>query len=236
MADTLFYSPNIRQTLLLPETESQHCVKVLRMREGDTLTVTNGKGSFFECALAQAHPKHCLVNILKETFIERNSHPAFHIAFAPTKQMERNEWFVEKAVEIGIDRITPILCHFSERKELKKERIEKIAIAAMKQSKQAFLPQIEEMTRFDDVIRQSFDGKKFIAHCYDLQPKTPLAQLYAKGENAMILIGPEGDFSLDEVQNAVEAGFAPVSLGQTRLRSETACLASLHTLHVINHQ
>lgn len=233
MADTLFYSPDIRQTSLLPEKESQHCVKVLRMREGDELTVTDGKGFFYECVLVQPKPKQCLVSI--QDSIERTKGWIFNlqIAFAPTKQMERNEWFVEKAVEIGIDAITPMITHYSERKEIKTERLEKIAISAMKQSQQAYLPEIDEMTGFDRLISQPFNGKKYIAHCYDL-PKTPLSQLYKKGENALILIGPEGDFSLEEVKKAIAAGFEPVALGESRLRTETACLAAIHTIHVVN--
>ncbi|WP_298652751.1 16S rRNA (uracil(1498)-N(3))-methyltransferase [uncultured Proteiniphilum sp.] len=233
MADTLFYSPGIRQNSLLPEKESQHCVKVLRMREGDRLTVTDGEGSFYECILIQAHPKHCLVSIQNSVDKPKGWNYGLRIAFAPTKQMERNEWFVEKAVEIGIDRFTPILCNYSERKEIKKERLEKIAVSAMKQSQQAYLPEIEELTGFEEFISRPVSGKKYIAHCYDL-PKEPLAQLYQKEEDVLILIGPEGDFSPEEVEKAIASGFEPVTLGESRLRTETACLAAIHTIHVIN--
>jgi 16S rRNA (uracil1498-N3)-methyltransferase len=233
MADTLFYSPDIRQSSLLPEKESQHCVKVLRMQEGDTLTVTDGKGRFYECTLVQAHPKQCMVNIQHSVEIPKGWNYRLRMAFAPTKQTERNEWFVEKAVEIGIDGITPILCRYSERKEIKKERLEKIAVSAMKQSQQAYLPEIEELAGFEEIISRPFDGKKYIAHCYDL-PKEPLAQLCKKGDDTLILIGPEGDFSREEVEKAIAAGFAPVALGQSRLRTETACLAAIHTVHVVN--
>jgi len=234
MADTLFYSPAIRQNSLLPEKESQHCVKVLRMREGDKLTVTDGKGSFYECILVQPNPKQCMVSIQNSIERPKGWDYNLQLAFAPTKQMERNEWFVEKAVEIGIDTITPILCHYSERKEIKTERLEKIAISAMKQSQQAYLPEIEELTGFKDIISQPFNGKKYIAHCYDL-PKEPLSQLYQKGEDALILIGPEGDFSQEEVEKAIAAGFEPVTLIKSRLRTETACLVAIHTIHVINN-
>lgn len=234
MADTLFYSPGIRQNSQLPEKESQHCVKVLRMREGDRLTVTDGQGFFYECMLLQANPKQCLVSIQNSIEKPKGWNYSLRIAFAPTKQMERNEWFVEKAVEIGIDRFIPILCNHSERKEIKKERLEKIAVSAMKQSQQAYLPQIEELTRFEDIITQPFNGKRYIAHCYDL-PKEPLVHLYKKGEDALILIGPEGDFSREEVEKAIAAGFEPVNLGESRLRTETACLAAIHTTHVVNN-
>ncbi|WP_026327380.1 16S rRNA (uracil(1498)-N(3))-methyltransferase [Proteiniphilum acetatigenes] len=233
MADTLFYSPTILQSCRLPEKESQHCVKVLRMREGDKLTVTDGKGFFYECILIQANPKQCMVSIQNSIEKPKGWDYNLRVAFAPTKQMERNEWFVEKAVEVGIDTVIPILCHYSERKDIKTERLEKIAVSAMKQSQQAFLPEIEKLTGFKDIISRPFNGKKFIAHCYDL-PKEPLAQHYKKGKNVLILIGPEGDFSQEEVEEAIAAGFEPVTLSESRLRTETACLAAVQTIHVIN--
>ncbi|NLY25074.1 MAG: 16S rRNA (uracil(1498)-N(3))-methyltransferase [Bacteroidales bacterium] len=233
MADTLFYCPDILISPRLPEQESQHCIKVLRMKEGDRLTVTDGRGTFYNCSLIEAHPKHCVVSILHRSVEERKRDYTLHIAFGPTKQMDRNEWFVEKATEIGTDLFTPILSSFSERREIKRERLEKIAVSAMKQSQQAFLPVIEEMVRLKDLISRPFNGRKFIAHCYDL-PREPLAQTYRKGEHALILIGPEGDFSREEVESAIANGFEPVTLGETRLRTETACLAATHTIHVIN--
>jgi len=203
------------------------------MKEGDRLTVTDGAGSFYDCSLLQAHPKQCMLNILRQWEEPSKRDFRLHIAFAPTKQMDRNEWFVEKATEIGVDCFTPILSSFSERKEIKQERLEKIAVAAMKQSQQARLPLIDELTRFGELISRPFTGRKFIAHCYD-QPKTPLAQSYRKGEHALILIGPEGDFSEEEVARAIANGFEPVSLGETRLRTETACLVATHTIHLLN--
>lgn len=233
MAGTLFFCPDILKSPILPEQESQHCVKVLRTREGDTLTITDGKGFFYDCELVQAHPKQCIVTIRHQSQIPVNRHFTLHVAFAPSKQMDRNEWFVEKATEIGIDRLTPLLTNHSERKEIKRERLQKIVIAAMKQSMQAHLPDIEEMKGFKELIEQPFQGRKFIAHCHDL-PKKQLASSYKKGENALILIGPEGDFSEEEVNRAVGLGFEPVSIGETRLRSETASLVSMHIIHVIN--
>ena len=204
------------------------------MREGDKLTVTDGQGFFYECTLLQANPKQCLVDI--QNCIEKPKGWGYNlrIAFAPTKQMERNEWFVEKAVEIGIDRFTPMLCHYSERREVKTERLEKIAVSAMKQSQRSYLPKIDELSQFEKVISEPFNGKKYIAHCYDL-PKKQLAQHYKKDENVFFLIGPEGDFSQEEVEKAIAAGFEPVTLGDSRLRTETACLAAIHTIHVINN-
>lgn len=233
MADTLFYSPDIAHNRQLPEQESQHCTRVLRMKEGDKLTVTDGKGSFYRCTLVQPHPKRSIVHIDEQIDAPKSWNFNLHIAFAPTKNMDRNEWFLEKATEIGADRFTPLLCRFSERKEIKTERLEKIVVSAMKQSQQAVLPKLDEMTPFDAFITQSFDGQKYIAHCYE-EEKTPLAQHYKKGENALILIGPEGDFSEEEVNKAIANGFIPVSLGENRLRTETACLVAAHTIHVIN--
>lgn len=233
MYNTIFFCPGILQNPQLSEQESQHCVKVLRMKEGDPLTVTDGKGNFYDCTLLKAHPKHCLVSINSTVKQEKSWDFHLHIAFAPTKNMDRNEWFAEKATEIGIDRFTPLLCRFSERKEVKKERLEKIIVSAMKQSQQAFMPVLDEMTDFGRFIREPFDGQKFIAHCYS-SDKTPLAQIYQKGANALILIGPEGDFSEEEIKQAIHLGFEPISLGENRLRTETACLTACHTTHIIN--
>ena len=233
MADTLFYCPNIRQNQILPEQESLHCIKVLRLREGDLLTITDGKGFFYDCRLLDPHPKRSTFTILRQWKKLGKRGFGVHIAFGPTKQMDRNEWFVEKATEIGADRLTPITANFSERREIKRERLEKIAVAAMKQSQQAHLPDIEEMVRLKDFITRPFTGRKFIAHCHDL-PKSALAETYRKGEDALVLIGPEGDFSEEEVVYALRNGYEPISLGETRLRTETACLVALHTLHLIN--
>lgn len=234
MAGTLFFCPDILKSPILPEQESQHCVKVLRSREGEMLTVTDGKGSLYDCELVQAHPKRCLLTIRHRLEVGTNRPYFLHVAFAPSKQMDRNEWFVEKATEIGVDQLTPLLCTHSERREIKDERLQKIAVAAMKQSMQAHLPDIKPITRLEDFISRPFQGRKFIAHCYDL-PKMPLTQTYRKGENALLLIGPEGDFSEGEVARAIELGFEPISIGENRLRSETASLVSMHIIHVINH-
>ena len=235
MSFNLFYSPDINDNHQLTEHESQHCVKVMRMRGGDKLTVTDGKGYFYNCVLVQADAKLCIVNILGRYEIPSIKNFKLHIAFSPTKQMDRNEWFVEKATEIGIDKFTPINSFHSERKSIKIERLQKIAISAIKQSQQSFLPDIEDQVNFNEFISRSFKLKKYIAHCYD-KPKNPLAKLYKKGEDALILVGPEGDFSEDEIDNAINNGFEPISLGHTRLRTETACLVAMHTIHVINNQ
>lgn len=234
MAGTLFYCPNILESPVLPEEESYHCVRVLRTQEGETITITDGRGFFYDCELVQAHPKQCIVVIHHRTEAAVNRSFLLHVAFAPTKQMDRNEWFLEKGTEIGIDRFTPLLCRYSERKEIKVERLQKIIVSAMKQSMQAYMPEIEPMISFEALIKRPFQGRKFIAHCHDL-PKEELIHTYRKGENALILIGPEGDFSEEEVKRSVNLGFEPVSMGGTRLRSETAALVSIHTIHLINN-
>ncbi|MDR1517856.1 MAG: 16S rRNA (uracil(1498)-N(3))-methyltransferase [Dysgonamonadaceae bacterium] len=233
MSDTLFFCPDILNNPQLSEQESQHCVKVLRMKEGDKIDVTDGKGFFYRCAILQAQAKRCVLSIEKSEGQVKPWNFHLQIAFAPTKNMDRNEWFVEKATEIGTDRFSPLLCRYSERKELKTERLEKISVSALKQSQQAFLPAIDEMTPFESFVASPFDGRKFIAHCHP-SPKKTLAETYRKGVNALVLIGPEGDFSEQEVQQAVEMGFEAVSLGETRLRTETACWVACHTIQIIN--
>lgn len=234
MTDNLFFCPDIREVPLLTDQEAWHCVKVLRKEAGDHINVTDGKGLLFDCTISQISSKGCLLKINGSQELSKSWKFHLHIAFAPTKNMDRNEWFVEKATEIGTDRFSPLLCRFSERKEIKIERLEKIIISAMKQSHQAVMPNIDTLTPFEQFIQQPFAGRKFIAHCYPSE-KTPLAQTYRKGENALILIGPEGDFSEEEVQHAIDLGFEPISLGENRLRTETACLVAVHTIHVINN-
>jgi len=229
----LFYAPDIAANPQLPETEARHCLKVLRMQVGDTLRITDGKGFFYQSEIAEAQLNCCRVNLL-ETIPQ---HPLWkgtiEIALAPTKNTDRIEWFAEKATEIGIDKISFLRCRFSERKEMPIERIRKIMISAMKQSEKAQLPVLQEMTGFSEFVQQDFDGQKFIAHCYP-DEKIPLAQAYRKNENALILIGPEGDFSEEEISLAKEYGFIPVSLGESRLRTETAALTACQTIHIVN--
>lgn len=231
--DFIFFAPLLKQTSQLPEQESQHCIKVLRMSEGDKIVVTDGKGVIYNCTIIEAHHKHTMVKIDSQTEQPKSWNFNLQLAFAPTKNMDRNEWFVEKATEIGIDNFTLLQCSYSERKNVRLDRLEKVAVSAMKQSKQAVMPSIDDMTPFDDFINTPFDGQKFIAHCYNNE-KHPLSSAYNKAQNALILIGPEGDFSEEEVQKAIDKGFIPVTLGNNRLRTETACLVACHTIHVIN--
>lgn len=233
MDKTIFFTPDIQTNVELPLEEAQHCVRVLRKKEGDEILLTDGKGAFYDAEIIQAHPKHCIVNILN--VISQSKPWAFdlQIAFAPTKNMDRIEWFAEKATEIGIDRLSPLLCAHSERKEIKNARIEKILVSAMKQSQKAYLPLLDDMSTFRSFVKQDFKGDKYIAHCYDGE-KQLLKDIYPKGNPALILIGPEGDFSEEEVTLAVDCGFRPISLGNSRLRTETAALVACHTIHVLN--
>lgn len=234
-ADKLFYTPAYNgkdQNYILPEEESQHAVKVLRMQAGERLHLVDGKGGLFEAEIVNPHPKRCELKILSSVFEfgKRDFH--VHIAIAPTKMNERLEWFLEKATEIGIDEITPVICRYSERKEVKSARMEKILVAAMKQSVKAYLPKLNEACTFEQLLKET-GSHKFIAHCYEGE-KQLLKDVYAKGSDVLVLIGPEGDFSTEEVQKAIQAGFIPVSLGNSRLRTETAGIVACHTINLQN--
>lgn len=229
----VFYTPDIQRKAELPEEEAQHCTRVLRLTTGDEITLTDGKGNFYRAEITTATHKRCLVTI-KETIFQEPLWPChLHIAMAPTKNMDRNEWFAEKATEIGMDELTFLNCRFSERKVIKTERIEKILVSAIKQSLKARIPLLNEMTDFDKFITQDFKGQKFIAHCYEGE-KPPLKEVLQKGEDALVLIGPEGDFSEEEVAKAIQQGFVPISLGKSRLRTETAALVACHTMNLLN--
>ncbi len=230
----LFYTPDITsdKTYTLSESESKHAIKVLRLSINDEITLVDGTGTFYNAKISSDNPKRCEVEILN-TSKEENVNPKIHIAIAPTKNNDRLEWFTEKATEIGVSTITPLICENSERKVLKIERIEKRAIAAMKQSLKATLPQINDIEKFSSFIEKRFDRNKYIAHCYE-QQQSLLKDCYEKGENALILIGPEGDFSEEEVKLAIDKGFVPVSFGNSRLRTETAGIVACHTLNLLN--
>lgn len=229
----VFYTPDIQTKTELPEEEAQHCIRVLRLTAGDEITLTDGKGNFYRAEISAATNKRCLVNIIETIYQEPLWPCHLHIAMAPTKNMDRNEWFAEKATEIGFDELTFLNCRFSERKVIKTERIEKILVSAIKQSLKARLPVLNEMTDFDKFISRDFKGQKFIAHCYEGE-KPLLRDVLQKGEDALVLIGPEGDFSEEEVKKAIEKGFIPISLGKSRLRTETAALVAFHTMNLMN--
>lgn len=229
-----FFAPDIETTLTLPESDSQHCVKVLRKQPGDVIDVIDGKGNRFRCRLLEAHQKRAKVEIIGREAIEPYWTGKITLAVAPTKHIDRMEWLVEKLTETGFDTFVPLHCRWSERKELKTERLEKIAVSAMKQSLKATLPFIEPMTpfrKFVESVRET--PQKFIAHCDHDAERHLLSHKYTPGTDTVIAIGPEGDFSPEEVEMALEAGFIPVSLGEARLRTETAALMACHTLHVM---
>lgn len=229
----IFYCKDIQSCPELSEEDSGHAVRVLRHVEGDEITVVDGEGHFYRCAITAAHPKHCGVQILS---VEEEQHWPYRVelAVAPTKNLDRMEWWLEKATEMGLDRFIPLKCRCSERKELKTERMRKIAVSAMKQSLKATLPEIDEMTDIKAFLRESFEGQKFIAHCMKDAPRKLLSHEIKPGAAVRVLIGPEGDFTPEEVQMAFANGYVPVSLGEQRLRTETAALASVHTIHVVN--
>jgi 16S rRNA (uracil1498-N3)-methyltransferase len=231
----LFYNSDIKQgdtTFFFDKEESKHIVKVLRKKESDKIFITNGLGFLFESEIILASEKKCEVKITKETFQEPDKFYT-HIVVAPTKMNDRLEWFLEKATEIGIHEITPIICDHSERKLYKIDRAEKIIQAAMKQSLHYYIPKINEPISFAQFVKSNIDGQKFIAHCEETDKKSFKNEVN-KDEKVTILIGPEGDFSTKEINLAIENNFIPVTLGNTRLRTETAALVACHTIALIN--
>ncbi len=226
----LFYSPNIEQTdreFIFDREESKHIIKVLRKKIGDTLHVTNGLGYLFSTEITLDSDKKCITKIVDFKFEEPNDFYV-HLAVAPTKMNERFEWFLEKATEIGINEITPIICDHSERKIVKTERFEKIIQSAMKQSLQMHLPKLNDPISFKTFLEQQHTGNLYIAHCEETQ-KTLLKNAIPKKENYTLLIGPEGDFSTQEISLALAQKYQPVSLGSTRLRTETAAVVAAHS-------
>jgi len=230
----LFYAPELTLTSTIhvfDKDESRHISKVLRKLVDDTLYLTNGKGIFFTAKITDNHPKKTSVNIISAESKEKRSYK-IHIAIAPTKSNDRIEWFLEKATEIGIDEITPILTHYSERTKINWERYDKIIVSAMKQSLQTYKPILHPLTRWKDFIQQDFDNyNKQIAYCKS--SKALKNNIKAK-ESVLLLIGPEGGFSTQEFNEAVEKGFTPAGLSTNRLRTETAGIVGLNTIHCIN--
>ena len=231
-----FYCPEIADTLTLGEEDSKHCVKVLRMAQGDTIEVVDGNGMLYHCRITMAHPKRCAIEVLDSQHRPPHWGHQIVLGIAPTKHLDRIEWLVEKCVEMGVDRIIPLRCHNSERTVLKTDRLKKIMVSAMKQSLKATLPQLDELVPIEHVLAEPFAGTRCIAYCDEQLPREErltLTGVYQPGQDVMVLIGPEGDFSPEEVQAARDAGFMPVTLGESRLRTETAgmmAVAAIHTL------
>lgn len=231
----LFYNPDIRSgdtTFLFDKEESRHIIKVLRKKEGDTIEITNGSGFLFTSEITFGNEKKCEVNVIKEQFFEPAPY-SLHLAVAPTKLNDRYEWFLEKATEIGISEITPIICEHSERTNFKADRFEKIVQTAMKQSLQFYLPKLKEPVAYSAFIKEQREGQLFIAHCEETE-KTLLKNALKPGGELTILIGPEGDFSVKEIQSALQQKYIPVSLGNTRLRTETAAIVAAHSVAFVN--
>ena len=231
----LFYNPAISsedKEVIFPKDESKHILKVLRKKEGDNLNITNGKGFLFSAEIIEANHNKCKAKI---TAVEQERDKKYHIhlAVAPTKMNDRFETFLEKATEIGLDKITPIICDHSERKVVKINRFERVLQSAMKQSLHYSMPAISEAISFQEFIQQEQNEQKFIAHCEENEKKSLQKEL-EPGKNYTILIGPEGDFSSEEIKSAIKAGFVPVTLGNTRLRTETAAIVAAHTAALIN--
>ncbi|MEO7990451.1 MAG: 16S rRNA (uracil(1498)-N(3))-methyltransferase [Chryseolinea sp.] len=229
----LFYQPLIPQGVFyLDQEESKHCIKVLRRSKDDELKITDGKGYFYNAVITKADPQQCQFQI-KEKISETVKDFSIHVAISPTKSPERIEWFVEKAVELGIDEISFVHCKTTERPFIKIERLEKVAISAMKQSLKATLPKVNDLIKLDTLIKQANEASKFIAYVDHSNP-AHLKRVAAASSNYLVLIGPEGDFSDGELSQAIQQGFKKVSLGNSRLRTETAGLAACHILNLIN--
>ena len=229
----LFYAPDITNNWELPEEEAAHCLRVLRLGVGSELDITDGKCCFYKAVISSIAGKHCYVEAKETINRSKGWQGHLHIAIAPTKNMDRIEWMVEKAVEIGVDEITFLSCRFSERKVIKTDRVERIVVSAMKQSLKPFKTVVNEMVDIKKFVAAERSGDKFIAHCYDSE-RLLLKDTIAVGNDATILIGPEGDFSPEEVQMALSGGYRPVSFGNSRLRTETAGLVACHTFILKN--
>lgn len=243
-----FYAPDAGRIHELPPEEAAHCLRVLRLRSGDEIHLTDGKGHFYKAEIITSAGKRCLFAVKEAVDCRRDWEGRLHIAVAPTKNIDRMEWFVEKATEIGFDELTFLDCRYSERKAVKAGRIDKILVAAMKQSHKTFKPVLNDMEAFSRFVERDFAGQKFIAHCYDeadvagtdrpegeksLSGGKPfLLDVMDRTADAVVMVGPEGDFSMDEVRLALAHGFRSVSLGHGRLRTETAALVAVHLMQI----
>ncbi|MDO4190846.1 MAG: 16S rRNA (uracil(1498)-N(3))-methyltransferase [Bacteroidales bacterium] len=229
----LFFAPDIAKTPFLNEEESLHCIKVLRLSVGDKIQIIDGCGIMYDAVIVNPYPKKVEVTLL-EAHPDFGAHPyQLHMAVAPTKNIDRFEWFVEKATEIGVDTITPLLCRYSERKVIKQERLEKIVVSAAKQSLKGKIPVVNPLTPFHEFVKMSVEGQRFIAHCREDERLLLSKQVMPK-KIVTILIGPEGDFSEEEVNLSFNHQFIPVSLGDSRLRTETAAVVATHTVALLN--
>jgi 16S rRNA (uracil1498-N3)-methyltransferase len=234
----LFYHPDVSEgdrEIVFPREESRHIVKVLRKKEGDRLHLTNGNGWVFTTELIAASPAKCTAKILGSD-LQPPAPYHLHMAVAPTKMNDRYEWFLEKATEIGIHEITPVICDHSERKVVKLERFNRVLQSALKQSLHTRFPVLNEPVSFSDFLKQPNQHQKFIAHCEETGEKNLLSKRLEKNSKVTVLIGPEGDFSPQEIKLALENGWEAVSLGSSRLRTETAAIVACHTAALLNEE
>lgn len=232
-----FYVPNATEHNELPTDEAIHAIRVLRLKIGDDIFLIDGKGNFYEAVVTLANSKHCLYEITQTLVQNKTWNGHIHLAIAPTKDISRIEWLVEKATEIGFDEISFLNCQFSERKNLRIDRIERIVISAMKQSRKAWKPIVNNMLSFEDFIQKEVIGQKFICHCYNEIEKTDFfSNINNSGlfEDITVLIGPEGDFSINEVHQALQQQYKSTTLGNSRLRTETAGLAAVLMANLVN--
>ncbi len=229
-----FFAPDIETSLTLPESDSGHCIRVLRMKLGDRLSVVDGNGHRFTCEIVGDHPKHVGLAIIEKEDVSPVWPNSITVMVAPTKNNDRMEWLVEKLVEIGVNRIVPIRCRRSERKEIKRDRLVKIAVSAMKQSLKATLPEITEMLPLTEAVARFTAPQRFVGYCDENTERALLSRTYKAGEDVVILIGPEGDFAPEEIEHLLGEGYIPVTMGDNRLRTETAALVACDTCHIIN--
>ena len=233
-----FYVPRAAEKTELPQEEATHAIRALRLQVGDGIMLMDGEGTFFEAEISLVTNKKCMYQILSKLPQERIWKGKIHLAIAPTKMMERMEWLVEKATEIGFDELSFLSCRFSEREKVRVDRVEKIVISAVKQSRKAWMPKVNEMVSFRDFVTAERKGKKFICHCYEEFQKSMFFNELQKNseEDVTVLIGPEGDFSIDEVRLALENDYLSVSLGNSRLRTETAGLVAVNMANIVKTQ
>ena len=231
-----FFVPNAGKQTELSQEEAAHATRVLRLKEGDEIYLMDGEGSFFRAEITMTSSKRCTYTIKEHLPQEHPWKGNIHIAMAPTKMMERTEWMAEKCTEIGVDELSFLECQFSERRKVRTDRIEKVVVAAAKQSRKAWKPELNEIVSFGNFIRQApVSSRRYIAHCYEEIPRVnlfdTLRQQVGINDDVIVMIGPEGDFSINEVRQAIEAGFVSVDLGSSRLRTETAGLSAVMAVH-----
>jgi 16S rRNA (uracil1498-N3)-methyltransferase len=231
----IFYAPDITgNSYTLDERESKHCIRVLRLRSGDPVKLIDGRGTLYEGLISEPDQKKCgitIINVIKD--YEKRQY-SIHIAISPLKNSDRLEWFIEKSVEIGIDEITPLICHNTEKQGINQERLNNIIISAMKQSLKSVKSDLHVSAHFKEFLSRNTGGIKMIAHCNESYPRQSISEVYKNKNKATILIGPEGDFTGKEIEEAIESGFIPVHLGRSRLRTETAGIAACHSIYFMN--